>query len=610
MKAMRVLVTAFVVLVCIPLLADTLFLKSKEKIEGEILEESATEIKIRTKEEVLVVPKSMVDEIEQEIAIVTLNDGKELRGKVIEEDASSITLRLRFGDMKILKDEIEPGGIKKEVVKEKPYVWSVSEVKEYETKKKSTSHLTIDEVEFPPKTENLEQEEIQALHQNVHQLFEKKKYREAIEVLQKILRSSPTDQTAWYNLACAYSLTNDKKKAVEALLLAVKAGFTDFMHMENDSDLDNIRKTPEYEQLMKERDRIQKEAAERTVEQLKKQFGEGYTYAIDEERKLIFATNQSLEVLNQLKERLYRIADALWNDLFMNKPLYYITIVCPSQQDYRKMQPNPNIGGWYNPGTRILIAGSIGGVLDHEFTHALHFADQAGRKGQAHPIWICEGFATLLETSRCAGGHCMPHRVNYRLQTLQAYVRSGRHMPFQQFFSVPQQIYVQRADLCYAQGRYIMMFLWERKLLRKWYDAYTDKESYKKDQTGALAMEKVFGKSLQEIENEWKQWVVSINQNDTRERKVGLGLTVGECEKGIFVVQTDEGSPSDKKLLAGDLISSVNGKKVDSLDDVTSALSGVGKGSQVRFSVLRMIEVKSGNKKQKKEQKMEVTVSA
>ncbi|MCX7704297.1 MAG: PDZ domain-containing protein [Planctomycetota bacterium] len=603
-------VLLLVLILVAPLWADTLFLKSNEKIVGEILEETSQEIKIKTEEEVLVIPKTMIEEIEQEIATVVLNNGKELKGKVVNEDSNSITLRMRFGDIKILKDEIEPDGITKKMVREKPYIWSVSEIKEYETKKQ-VSRLTIDEVEFPPQTENLGAEEIQALHQNVHQLFEKKKYREAIEVLQKILRSAPTDQVAWYNLACAYSLLNDKKKAVEALLLAVKAGYTDFMHMENDSDLDNIRKTKEYEQLLKERDRIQKEAAARTLEQLKKQFGEGYTYAIDEERKLIFATNQSLEVLNQLKQRLYNIADALWNDFFTHRPLYYITIVCPSQQDYRKMVPNPAIGGFYNPGTRVLVAGSIGGVLDHEFCHALHFADQHGRKGQAHPIWICEGFATLLETAKCAGGHCMPHRVNYRLQMLQAAVRSGRHVPLAQFVNLPQQIYVQNAGVCYAEGRYIMMFLWEKKLLRKWYDAYTDAENFKKDQSGVLALEKVFGKPLQQIEDEWKAWLLAISQNDTREKKTELGLTVGECEKGVFVVSTESGSPSDKKLLPGDMLLVINGKKIDDMSDLDSAMSGVKKGSQVKFSISREVEIKgSGGKKQKKEQKMDVTITA
>jgi len=606
----RAITVLFLVFCSTVMFADTLFLKSKEKLVGEILGETATEIEMKVKDEVMVIPKSMIAEVEEELVFVTMYDGRELKGKLIEEDVNSITLRLRFGEMQIMKDEID--SMEKKIVKGPPKVWSVNEVKKYEKeRKKKYSGLTIDKVEFPPKTEDLTRDEIQELHRKVHEHFRKKEYRSAIKVLQKILRSSPTDQIAWYNLACAYSLLGKKKQAMEALLLAVKAGYADFMWMENDKDLDNIRKMKEYKQLLKEADRIMREAAGRTLENLKKQFGEGYTYLLDEERRLIFATNQSMEVLNKLKERLYRLADALWNDFFDHRPKYYITIVCPSRQDYRKMQPNPNVGGWYNPGTKILIAGSIGGVLDHEFTHAMHFGDQHGIGGQHHPIWIAEGFATLMEAAHTGGGHCLPHLVSGRLRMIQMAVRSNRYVPLQQFVRLPQSSYVRNAGVCYAQGRYVMMYLWKKKKLKEWYDLYV--KNYNKDQTGAMALEKVLGKPLQQIEADWKQWVMSIRQQNRHEKKPAgpdIGLTVGECEKGIVITKVDEGSKADGRLKEGDMILSVNGKKVTTLSDIDEALGSVRSGRQITFSIIRRIKKKRRGKVEYKEQKMKVRVAA
>jgi len=54
-----------------------------------------------------------------------------------------------------------------------------------------------------------------------------------------------------------------------------------------------------------------------------------------------------------------------------------------------------------------------------------------------------------------------------------------------------------------------MMFLHDRGLLKAWYDAYT--AHYAQDRTGVLAMEQVFGQSLERIERDWKTWVEQLH---------------------------------------------------------------------------------------------------
>jgi hypothetical protein len=55
-----------------------------------------------------------------------------------------------------------------------------------------------------------------------------------------------------YNVACIYSLQNQKKKAVEYFEKSIKLGYNDYYHILEDSDLDNIRKEKRFVLLLKE----------------------------------------------------------------------------------------------------------------------------------------------------------------------------------------------------------------------------------------------------------------------------------------------------------------------------------------------------------------------
>ncbi|WP_295936582.1 transglutaminase domain-containing protein [uncultured Alistipes sp.] len=54
----------------------------------------------------------------------------------------------------------------------------------------------------------------------------------------------------YYNLACTYSLLNDKKQAVSAFEKAVEFGYSEYGHAKTDSDLDNIRREKKFIALM------------------------------------------------------------------------------------------------------------------------------------------------------------------------------------------------------------------------------------------------------------------------------------------------------------------------------------------------------------------------
>ncbi len=76
-------------------------------------------------------------------------------------------------------------------------------------------------------------------------------YEKSVHHFEIARRVNPKDQLTLYNLACAYSLHDKVDQAIEALEASVKAGFTDYDHIEKDSDLDALRNDRRYRNLVK-----------------------------------------------------------------------------------------------------------------------------------------------------------------------------------------------------------------------------------------------------------------------------------------------------------------------------------------------------------------------
>jgi hypothetical protein len=286
-----------------------------------------------------------------------------------------------------------------------------------------------------------------------------------------------------------------------------------------------------------------------------------------------------------MKEHLFRFADAQWRMLWDNKPSYYITVVCPDREAFRKIVPNPSIGGFYNPGSKILICGDIGLTLDHEFTHALHFADQEAKRMSA-PIYIVEGFSTLFESSGFVGEKLIPRLISNRFSVIRNAVDQGRHIPWEQFRNLPQAQY---SGFQYAQGRYLMVYIYENEKLKKWYNTYC--ETFSQDQTGKLAWEKEFGKSFSEIEQDWITWMKGLKYEAPKMVKPGgpfLGVQSEECDEGVALFQVVADSPADKGgLKEGDIMTHAEGKPIKTHNDFIDFLNEHKPGDTVKFKVIR-----------------------
>jgi len=80
----------------------------------------------------------------------------------------------------------------------------------------------------------------------------KGRLQDGLAVDQKLASVRPTDPTAHYNLACRYAVLKRRDEAIGALRRAVELGYRDVEFIEQDHDLDSIRKDPRFRKLMKQ----------------------------------------------------------------------------------------------------------------------------------------------------------------------------------------------------------------------------------------------------------------------------------------------------------------------------------------------------------------------
>lgn len=71
----------------------------------------------------------------------------------------------------------------------------------------------------------------------------------AKEFMAKVMANSGKD-SSFYDAACIYSLMNEKQKALNYFEKALEKGFRRFVHIERDSDLDNIRNEQKFKNLV------------------------------------------------------------------------------------------------------------------------------------------------------------------------------------------------------------------------------------------------------------------------------------------------------------------------------------------------------------------------
>ncbi len=559
MKAIRCAIVLIVFCLGRGSISDTIQTKSGETFKGRVIEETKEGLLLRTAYGDLNIPAGEVRSHARATYVVELADSTLVEGQVVGENEKDLLLK----------------------VGEEIRALPLADVKGISEKR----------VEPPPK--KLDFRQIAELHQRALEFFKQKQYDKALAECEKILASEPNDFIALYNSACALSLLMQKDRAIDFLRRSIEAGYVDFAHMEQDTDLDNIRNEPGYKAILENKAAYIKSSTEKQVERITQSMQQRgvdvrrYKSVFDEKRNLVYLHTKTDEQLAAIREDLEDYAEYQWANLFQNRPQRPLYIVLLAQADSVKLFRG-GIGGIYQAAINTLFCGEVPAfklmntsVVVHEFTHALHFADMFARK-QQHPIWLVEGLATLFEASDRNGGVVPRH--SYRLAIVQAAVKNRQSLPWKAFVQFQQPQFLRVAHLAYAQARYMLFYMHEKGLLKKFYDEYTNKQNYESDQSALEAFEVVFGKPIEAVEHDWKQWVLK----QTVPSVPFLGVQTAEQNEQVRVTQVVAGSPAARAgIKVGDVVVSIDGAEVKSSSDLMEAIGSRKVGDEADLVILR-----------------------
>jgi hypothetical protein len=306
-----------------------------------------------------------------------------------------------------------------------------------------------------------------------------------------------------YKHACELAATSPRD-AVAELERAVEMGFTDFASIEANPELDPLRDSRRFKRLVARKDHYLRRTAQGTLVALENRFGaDGYLYEIDDDQRLIFAVAMDSGQLSSLRDAMRTQAEALHAALFDRKPEAYVTVLMPTAEDYGKLIRFRNVPGLYVDESKSLVARERGYVMVHEYTHALQAADRPPLAPESAP-WIAEGLGCLCESADFAGGKFQP-RDNTRFATLPHGARRKALIPLERLVAMDKREFIRRPALTYGQSAYLMLYLWEQGLLKKFYDSY--KSTCRDDPTGKTALEAVTGKKLPDLHEAWRLWL-------------------------------------------------------------------------------------------------------
>ena len=441
------------------------------------------------------------------------------------------------------------------------------------------------------------------LERQIINAFDRDDVKRALSLIDRYLKFWPRDSDMIYNAACAHALLNEREEAAERLYDAVRAGFRDFDHMENDPDLKSIRDHDVYLAILEARDRVAESATENTnptVEnestprrprrdlmlgprsnrgteefvQWQEEHPEGYLFESDARHQLHFASPLTREAQSEMIAMLGEQADQMVESLFQTVQPDWVFILVPSKEDQAEFGLNNSTAGWYEHKLRTLVTADIGASLRHEFVHLLHWGHM-DLLGQRHPMWVQEGLASLYEEYALdAETGRIRFEPNERHNVVLDLVIAGEIPSWRLLFSMEPVRFMRAAERNYPIVRSIFEFIAARGLLERWYQELV--KTWREDQDGILALERTFNLPLESIERSWRSWVRergrfddSIEQGDA-----SLGIKADEAVDGCVVTTVYPGSgAAEGGLKRGDVIVRLGSDTVRSTRELRLAVA-------------------------------------
>jgi hypothetical protein len=100
------------------------------------------------------------------------------------------------------------------------------------------------------------------LRQDAASATESGNYVQAALDLSLMLTVGPDSPRLYYSVGCAYALAGSRRDALASLKRAVERGFADLEALETNPDLDGLRKDPEFQRILEDLRKKQRDAAQ------------------------------------------------------------------------------------------------------------------------------------------------------------------------------------------------------------------------------------------------------------------------------------------------------------------------------------------------------------
>jgi len=318
-----------------------------------------------------------------------------------------------------------------------------------------------------------------------------------------------------------------------------------------------------------------------------RRLGEGYVSKIDTDRHIVYVSAVDENSFAFVIQLLSAHGDLQRRMLFPHPLQWNVTVILPTLGDYRKYTPSAKALGHYQHETRTLYSISFSDILLHEFTHALHHNDQALAR-QQHPIWIVEGLATLFQRAKITQGGLQP-LLDPTVANVQKAVRDKKAYPLEKLFAMDQKAFMKDDQVCYTQARYVMLYLYQTGRLKDFYASY--KAAYAGDVPGIKTLEKTLAKSLKEIDEDWRSWVLSQEPpwKPGYEQKAHLGIKMKPTPEGVLITALLPATMAQKTnlLQPNDVIISLAGQATPSPLDLAAAVQSCRPGEIVDIEIIR-----------------------
>jgi len=166
--------------------------------------------------------------------------------------------------------------------------------------------------------------------------------------------------------------------------------------------------------------------------------------------------------------------------------------------------------GYYSSSQRALVMNIAtgGGTLVHEIVHPYMEANFP-----ECPPWFNEGLGSLYEQSVEKKG-AIWGLTNWRLSGLKKVIKTGKLPTFKKLMSMSDKKFYgehrgRNYSDNYAQSRYLLYYLQDKGVLRKYYHAFI--ANHKNDPSGYLTLQRVLGeKDMAKFQTRWEAYALNL----------------------------------------------------------------------------------------------------